>query len=749
MTPSPPSPTARPSRHAKTAHKFIKPTRERKRTKQHVKKIVIPPHNRTKSPTPQHGPSSEETSRAHSLDREQEYEGRAHEVDHQSTGNQASAVKDTHPDLFERDTSDRGAEVDATASSDEEVPRLAEGVDQSDENDEGQHPRSSASVAKVKSAHRPGPLPDEACRKAHELGDSVMKALQELAVQYGKPVQRILEEAGLNKLATRGEQQWNLHQKWYAICHPITDNESVKEYRLRQKEHYVTHSDEEDHAALWQDIREHGNAIVHEGELSAKSLAALIEEAREQFAKGASAWSRLEGVEVIGMVVYKGHDSVARHAAGWFGGSTFVRELINSHELQLAKWLDYVTTVIKYKEIDPSVSVPILDFDIDANVEDQVSNTNQELERGATEGFRDWNRRIVPAMMGKKLKPFGCTDGKNIPWQSFDDLLYRHKLTVTNWPAGVAVPPTWVPHDATVDELISVVGPFLKRHLPSLYSRHIVPNAGRRRSSKGKNKQPRLPIPEVEISVVAWIPEWCHWLEHNDSRMFTIPLVMDTESQPLCILRQCRKFLRDVPRDISISPEPESEQCSSPSSPSSHGPSPVMPPKRAKGIVKQHHRTHLGPLPVPFSKANLPPRKRHCDEEESLEEHLGRKHMKPESRVRAARTQQAHQQLQPDTSEAEMLHYELSALLVFIMQQLAPVIFVKPGFLRASVVQLGISRMFLWSVATMNPHAISLWPDPPPCRQCIVHVHLHIIEEPVCFAILLLLQARLVSNILR
>jgi hypothetical protein len=62
----------------------------------------------------------------------------------------------------------------------------------------------------------------------------------------------------------------------------------VKEYRLRQKEHYVTHSDEEDHAALWQDIREHGNAIVREGELSAKSLAALIEEAREQFAKGVS-----------------------------------------------------------------------------------------------------------------------------------------------------------------------------------------------------------------------------------------------------------------------------------------------------------------------------------------------------------------------------------------------------------------------------------------------------------------------------
>jgi hypothetical protein len=47
------------------------------------------------------------------------------------------------------------------------------------------------------------------------------------------------------------------------------------------------------------------------------------------------------------MVVYKGHDATARNAAGWFGGSTFIRDLINKHEVQLSKWLDHVTTVIK------------------------------------------------------------------------------------------------------------------------------------------------------------------------------------------------------------------------------------------------------------------------------------------------------------------------------------------------------------------------------------------------------------------
>ncbi|KIK93896.1 hypothetical protein PAXRUDRAFT_144013 [Paxillus rubicundulus Ve08.2h10] len=117
MTPSPPPPTARPSRRAKTEHKFINPTREHKHAKQQFKKIVIPPHDRTESLTPQHGHSNKETLQTHSLDREQECEGengRAREVNHHSPSNQASAVQDADPDLFEHDTSDHDAVVNVT-----------------------------------------------------------------------------------------------------------------------------------------------------------------------------------------------------------------------------------------------------------------------------------------------------------------------------------------------------------------------------------------------------------------------------------------------------------------------------------------------------------------------------------------------------------------------------------------------------------------------------------------------------------
>jgi hypothetical protein len=57
---------------------------------------------------------------------------------------------------------------------------------------------------------------------------------------------------------------------------------------MRQKEHYVAYGDEEEHAEMWTDIRDHSSAMVPEGELSAKSIASLIQEAREQFAKSVS-----------------------------------------------------------------------------------------------------------------------------------------------------------------------------------------------------------------------------------------------------------------------------------------------------------------------------------------------------------------------------------------------------------------------------------------------------------------------------
>ncbi|KAG9319015.1 hypothetical protein JVU11DRAFT_1136 [Chiua virens] len=294
-----------------------------------------------------------------------------------------------------------------------------------------------------------------------------------------------------------------------------------------------------------------------------------------------------------------------------------------------------------YKEIDPAMTIPVPNIDINVDVRD-ISNIDDEFERGTTEGFCDWLQRIVPVMMGKNIKGFGCTDGKNVRWQSFDDLLYRHKLTITNWPVGVPSPPLWVPHNATIDELIAVVGPYLKKHIPGLHTRHIVPNAGKRRFMKVKNKQRHLETPDVEVLVGRWLPEWCSWLENSDPRMFNIPLVTDTASQATCVLRQCRKFLQDVPRDVSIPPEAPSSHSSSPSL-SSREHTPFVACKKAQD--KQPRRDHVESLPGPRSKSSLNSRKHPRDEEgRFLGEHTGPKHARLDPQE--LHPQRAHQQLQ-------------------------------------------------------------------------------------------------------
>jgi hypothetical protein len=51
--------------------------------------------------------------------------------------------------------------------------------------------------------------------------------------------------------------------------------------------------------------------------------------------------------------------------------------------------------------MNPSADIPLPDFE--SEISGDRSMVDEELVRGETEGFRDWNRRIVPVMMGRKL----------------------------------------------------------------------------------------------------------------------------------------------------------------------------------------------------------------------------------------------------------------------------------------------------------------------------------------------------------
>jgi hypothetical protein len=55
----------------------------------------------------------------------------------------------------------------------------------------------------------------------------------------------------------------------------------------------------------------------------------------------------------------------------------------------------------RYKEINPFADVSLPDIEPDSGGDH--SKTDEELEQGEVKGFRDWNRHIVPVMMGRKL----------------------------------------------------------------------------------------------------------------------------------------------------------------------------------------------------------------------------------------------------------------------------------------------------------------------------------------------------------
>ena len=62
----------------------------------------------------------------------------------------------------------------------------------------------------------------------------------------------------------------------------------------------------------------------------------------------ASAYHNLEEIEVIGSIVYVGPDPAVQQTSTMFGGSPNLRSFITSSQVDLAGFLDHLTTAIKY-----------------------------------------------------------------------------------------------------------------------------------------------------------------------------------------------------------------------------------------------------------------------------------------------------------------------------------------------------------------------------------------------------------------
>ena len=60
---------------------------------------------------------------------------------------------------------------------------------------------------------------------------------------------------------------------------------------------------------------------------------------------------------------------------------------------------------------------------------------------------------------------------RNIQWKTLLDILYKHQLTIIDWPAGVSAPGAdFKLRQLSANELCALVVPFLKEHMGDYYT---------------------------------------------------------------------------------------------------------------------------------------------------------------------------------------------------------------------------------------------------------------------------------------
>ncbi|KAI6127053.1 hypothetical protein F5141DRAFT_1060670 [Pisolithus sp. B1] len=248
-------------------------------------------------------------------------------------------------------------------------------------------------------AHRWSRLPLAAIKKAQALGMCTAWEAQAIADEYGKMLASIMATAGLMTKATQVESVWNMHLAW-------TTN------HCRQMKHYESHKDKEEFPDLWAEIHMFwSKSISGSNDMSSKAMV--------------QTWCNVESIHIFGCVIYSGNDEAACQAQGIFAGSSLCMQLASERQMDIARLLDYLATIIKYKVLDWSVNVPLPTFPILSGISYDHILTLKPLK-----STQDRNH-LSPKAVADNIK-ITCGQ-KNAPWKTLLDLLYSHKHTIIDW----------------------------------------------------------------------------------------------------------------------------------------------------------------------------------------------------------------------------------------------------------------------------------------------------------------------------
>ncbi|KAG1740125.1 uncharacterized protein EDB91DRAFT_1248452 [Suillus paluster] len=388
-----------------------------------------------------------------------------------------------------------------------------------------------------------GRMPQVGILKAQELGKKTLEAARTLGQEYGKSVQTILIEAGLTMKATRKESLWNQHQTWFAATHPLPKGVSG----VVSPEDIKAWKDDPQHASLWKEIQENWDC--------------LMMGVCDAFTKSAAYWHRTHGIHIAGVAIFPGDEEAGHQASGLFAGSDMVKALINSHQLDIKCWLDELTTILKYKDLEAAHAEGKTFSFLPAS---STAPNGSLLCNGKP--ARDRNRKVAPMMISEKFAEAGHPlKTSNSRWLTMLDILYTEKLCIHDWPTGVPPPgPDFDLKALSASHLHALVAPYLRLHLGAMYKAELgldddsEAEAAKAKKRKGKSKKlgdkgrkkgAMVEEPSVVLHISRWPESDILTVETQATSMCLIPLIINTNGKVVRSLQDSEKFIKDLPQD--------------------------------------------------------------------------------------------------------------------------------------------------------------------------------------------------------
>ncbi|KAI6111409.1 hypothetical protein F5141DRAFT_1214913 [Pisolithus sp. B1] len=198
-----------------------------------------------------------------------------------------------------------------------------------------------------------------------------------------------------------------------------------------------------------------------------------VANAKTQFSGLAEAWSNLEDIEIVGVVMYIGQDPTGCQMSGIFGGSEVIRDFINEKAIDIQGLMDKYMAIFKCIRNGDGMEARLVSTSSTGDVA-----TALELHCYIKETPRDCSCRVFGMMKEKLLaalrdicisQGIKVSDPQKVAWNWLLELMRKYHLTI-DWPHSVSPPGPGFDHKKLkAGPLRQLVVPYLQRKLGHMY----------------------------------------------------------------------------------------------------------------------------------------------------------------------------------------------------------------------------------------------------------------------------------------